>query len=602
MRHPFRLALLVLAALMFLSLDHGLPHRYLPDDSLVRCALGMAKDVQELGPVGLVPPAGQYTTYWYLNAYVDLAAIGAVYAAGRALGSWDGAGAFEEALFSNPGIAWLPARIVSALFGLLLAYGVYRAARELCRGRHEAALAGLLAGSSQLLVLYAHTSRPWAPMMGWFGLSLWLSARALRKRTARSLAAAWLAAGAAAASFQVGALVLAFPALAWALLLLRERERRGALLGGGTAAAGLGLAVILGLGVPYFIVHGGDDAHGLITDQEVVSAAAAADAAPVTVELGGQAFRPQEFGGARFAVLARSWFGNEPVLLALGLLGLGFAARGRRRADTLWLVHLPLLCFGAAFLLYNGSHVRYLLPATALLAVPAAACLVRLARAGTATQLVALLLVALPLVQAARLDQLLGREDTRTLALEQFGKRLPPDARVAVDALGSRYAPPLIPRADALREFAALLVEHPETLWMSRTEQRQLERAEAGLPEPESARWLLAVSRFYATDVYAADGYQLGAPLALEDFLARWRVDHFLQVERLPDDERRAPLSALLAARGSLVAELSPTGAGAPARAQLPTDMDFPLTELWSQERPGPWLRLWRLAPKPEAR
>jgi hypothetical protein len=44
-----------------------------------------------------------------------------------------------------------------------------------------------------------------------------------------------------------------------------------------------------------------------------------------------------------------------------------------------------------------------------------------------------------------------------------------------------------------------------------------------------------------------------------------------------------------------LVYERSPTGSPDPSEAALPTDMEFALTQLWEYERPGPWIRAWRL-------
>ena len=79
------------------------------------------------------------------------------------------------------------------------------------------------------------------------------------------------------------------------------------------------------------------------------------------------------------------------------------------------------------------------------------------------------------------------------------------------------------------------------------------------------------------------------------------QLGHRLQVDRLPDEARRAPITQLMAERGELVSELSPTGHSAPSVAELPTDMQFALTQLWTYERPGPWVRLWRLSAATEA-
>jgi len=45
MRHPLRVVMPVVAALLLISIGHGLPHRYVPDDHAVRCALGIARDL-----------------------------------------------------------------------------------------------------------------------------------------------------------------------------------------------------------------------------------------------------------------------------------------------------------------------------------------------------------------------------------------------------------------------------------------------------------------------------------------------------------------------------------------------------------------------------
>ncbi|HZL99611.1 MAG TPA: hypothetical protein VFD43_05090, partial [Planctomycetota bacterium] len=162
MRHPLPIVLAVIAPLLLLSLGHGLPERYVPDDHSVRCALGIARDLgnPDLPRLSaLVPPSGQYTTYPYLLAYLDLAAVAVVYAGGRLTGAWAGAGEFGEAVFADPTLAWLPARAIVALLSLALPLAVYRAARRLGESKAGAALAALLGGSSLLMVHGAHVER-----------------------------------------------------------------------------------------------------------------------------------------------------------------------------------------------------------------------------------------------------------------------------------------------------------------------------------------------------------------------------------------------------------------------------------------------------------
>ena len=605
MAHPLRLVLCVLALLFGLSLDHGLPHRYVPDDTVVSCALGMARDAAEgEGLAGLVPPAGEYTTYPYLLPYLDLGVLGVRYVAGRALGEWGGAGEFAERVFEDPSVAWLPARVLSALLGLLLPYGVYRAARELGRAKGASALAALLAGSSLLVVQLAHTTRPWAPTLGFAAVALWASLRLQRRRRVRDVAFAFGAAACAGASFQVGLAYLGLPL--GALLLPRAGSARDRGLG---LVAGVLMATLVlgGLGYPYRLVHGASSGQG----HQTGDSALLEGGADASLDIGGQAFSFEHFGGARLGEVTVSWLGYDPVLALLGVLGclallLGTLReqdeRGSQALAVRLLVAVPGLGLTAAFLLYDGTHVRYLLSAVPFLALGAGALLARLAAAGGAGRVVAVGLLALPLVQAARLDQLLGREETRTLAARALPGLIGPEERAAVDGLGSLYGPPMVPRAETLAAFVedqgarATSDAQRGFIWLNRREQRIQAAHEAGLPAPLEARHLLPLQRcwkyisYYPTDFLFGDG-----PVSLDEWLMDWDVDVYVRVDRAPRSEPRAPVDELTATRGDLVLELSPTGATDPAEAALPTDMDFALTALWKAERPGPWIRAYRL-------
>jgi Dolichyl-phosphate-mannose-protein mannosyltransferase len=572
--HPLRPVLVIVMALYFLSLDHGLPQRYVPDDHAVRCALGIARDLGD-GAVGtlqaLVPPAGHYTTYPYLLPYADLAAIGATYAGGRLVGAWHGTGEFGERVLANPTLAWLPARVVTALLTLLLPLATYRAARELGRGRNAAALAALLAGSSLLVVHFAHTERPWAPMTALIAVTLAASLRLRRRRRVRDWAWAGACAGLAAATHPAGALAFGLPALA----ALAWRPGVRALL----AAAAAGLLVALLVGYPHLLVYRADTGRGAIAGQ------LGADNA---VELGGQAFDPTRLAGALAGPIAAAWFGYDPVLVVLGLIGVVLAARGLRgRGAPLLLV--PPLVLALLFLLYDGSHVRYLMPAAPFLAIGAVETLRRLLQAqggprGVRVALAAAV-VALPLLQAARLDLLLGRLDTRTEAAQRIADLTQPGQLIAVDG----YGPPLQPSAASIRRWHA-------QVWASQSEERALALAEAGVPEPSDARDVLPLYRFWKfQSCYPSDYLGPGGPTELEDFMQAWQVRWYAQVDRAPWREPRAPVDAFTAAHGTLAFELSPTGATAPCEAALPTEMSFALRDLWRYERPGAWVRLWRL-------
>jgi hypothetical protein len=578
--HPLRPVLVVVAALLFLSLDHGLPQRYVPDDHAVRCALRMAADLGEgkVGPLmSLVPPGGQYTTYPYLLPYLDFAAIGATYAGGRVLGSWHGAGEFADRVVQDATLAWLPARIVTALLTLLLPIATYRAARLLGRKKPGAALAALLAGSSLLVVHFAHTERPWAPMTALIAVTLAASLRLRRRRRVRDVVGACVAAALATSCHPVGALAFGLPLLA---VLLWRPGWKAALAG-----AGAGLAVALLVGFPFLLVYRADTGKGAIAGQLGVEGA---------VEIGGQAFDPTRLSGALAGPVAASWFGYDPLLVVLGFVGLALlVGSGALRGRGALLVLLPPLLVTLLFLLYDGSHVRYLMPAVPFLALGAAAALgrvvgapgegrgLRLAMAGAA--------VALPLVQAARLDLLLGRLDTRTEAAARLEQLARPGELVALDG----YGPPL-------QASGASVARWHSEVWASSLEERALALHQAGVPEPAQARDVLPLYRFWKfQSCYPSDYEGAGAPMELADFMRRWDVRWYAQVDRAPRREPRAPVEAFTAAHGKLALELSPTGRSAPREAALPTEMAFALRELWTYERPGPWVRIWRVESAP---
>lgn len=611
--HPIRVVMVLVATLLGLSLDHGLPHRYVPDDTVVRCALGMARDAADGGGLAsLVPPGATYTTYPYLLPYLDLGALGVRYVVGRATGEWAGAGAFAEAVFSDPGIAWLPGRILSALLALLLPLGVYRAARELRRSKGEAALCALMAGSSLMVVQYAHTVRPWAPMLGFAGLTLALGLRLQRRRRVRDVAAAFGAAALAGASFQVGLAYLAVPVVACGVALLGGGS--GSASASGAASAGnrglwLGLIVgllvaglvLAGLGYPYRWVHGADSGTGFQTGESALLS----ERDGGVIDLGGQAFGLTMLGGARFGAVLRSWIGYDPVLALAGLAGLLLWVRCRtQRAANLLLVVVPGVLSCALFLAYDGSHVRYMMIAVPFLALGAGRLLAAIARRGPAMRAVACVLLALPLVQAARLDMLLGREDTRTLAARELLVHLGADDLAAVDGLGSQYGPPLVPRAETLvammEDQAARAVDDSQAgqVWLGRAEQRIVAEAEAGLLPSPDARYLLSPQRYWRYISYYPTDFlfgEEGVEVPLETWMQQWGVDVYVRVDRAPRTEPRAPVDEFAAAHGTLIYERSPTGTTDPDEAALPTDMDFALTQLWTYERPGPWIRAWRL-------
>ncbi len=581
MKHPLTLVLLLVAVLFGFSLDHGMPHRFVPDDSAVKAALGIAQRMKEEGSLveRLVPPSGTYTTYPYLLPYAHLGAIGVRYAVGRATGEWASANQFADLLYDDASLAWLPARIVNALLGLLLPWAVYRAARELHRTRGTSALAALFAGSALLVVQYAHTSRPWVPCVAFGAVALAFALRLRRKRTASAVAAPWVAAALAASCHPLGLLAFGYPLVGMLCALPRT-------LGAWLLGPLVGVALTVCVGYPYALVYGEDAGAGSITAE---SGGAAEDG----IQIGGQAFDPTWFEGGRLIDVGASWFGYEPALLLLGLGGLILLARStsEARRQAWWLVAIPTFGFAAAFLLYEGSHVRYLMPTTAGLALGAACAASALWARGGAARVLSALLVALPIVQALRFDWLIAQTDTRVEAAAAIVELTTSDDVLAVDHHGSYYAPPLRPSGASLAPLESAVD-------LNGRERRWLAWHRADVADPDDARAIVPITRFYVFDSYYPTDYKLGTrERTFATVLDDWGANVYVQIDRLPDDARRQPVTDEMARRGELVYELSPTPTSPPHEAALPTDMSFALTQLWTYTRPGPWIRVWRLSP-----
>jgi hypothetical protein len=249
------------------------------------------------------------------------------------------------------------------------------------------------------------------------------------------------------------------------------------------------------------------------------------------------------------------------------------------------------LVWAAIFLTNRSDHIRYLLPVTVFLAFPAGLIAERMLQRKWGLPTLAILLT-IPLVQALRFDVLLGRDDTRALA-EQKLAQLPTGARVAID----RYGPPVDLDRYAIYTLATLRNTMHQPL-RSREEFRKLELDENVAATP-------GVNAIMIEELFEYD-LPTGKPIAVRpglevlgktppEVLRKLGVTHYLRVDRRPRDER-TDLVFGGAVPGTLTWIIDPAGPqGPPREAFLPTEMDFPLTALWSVQRPGPFLELTQL-------
>lgn len=562
-------------ALRLWSVDHGDGGSYVPDSHVVRQALGMARDKD------LVPPVGKYSTYPNLLPYLLLPVYLGQYVLGALFGAWKDAAGYAEAVSREPALVAVPARIVVALFSAATAWAVWRAARAagLLRGSW---IAAWLAATCLLSVQFATHERPWAVVAFFTALAAWAAIVHARDASTKALCCSGLAAGAAFSAHQAGLGALFLPFAAW---LVSPRTWRGALaarIKEGFLAVGAFALVAFLVGHPYLIVH------GRTPTEAVVGGAQMQQLDGMTV--GGM---PVVFGIRPESAerLAATVFGYDPVLVLLALAGVVVGLRSARlRAVALFTV------VWSAFFLFNQSdHVRYLLPGLVVATILAGACAERLWERG-ATRVLLVLLLAVPLVQAVRFAAVLGRHDTRA-----EGARLAAQAGGLV--LVDRYGPDLELDKESLLLLRDLRRERGEDLRVR--EAARLARLESGA-ESGGVRAVRLEELFDGDERSGAIAVRKGleargaTPAALLRSLGAVCV---LEVRRRSEGDLAAPDRAHLYdelwAGGRELARVDPAGEGsrrAGAREMLlPTEMDFPLTGLWTVERPGPALRLVEL-------
>jgi len=603
--------LVILAVSLGLRLgpiDHGLPVNYVPDTHLVRSALGMARDKDP------VPEVGAYSTYPNLLAYGLLPVYAVQYAGGRATGAWGGAQEFGFHALEHPEDVHLPARILFALLSALLPLVAFGAARAMNLDV-GAWVAAWLAATGMLGVHFSIQERPWEPMVLFMLLATWPAARYVATEKRSALVLACLAAALSFGCHQAGGAALLIPAVAWALVFVRSRAelaaKAGRLVLDGVLAVAAFVALGVGVGHPYLLVHGRTATDAVVMGEELEQATGA-------ISLGGQGFQPT-FRLESFEHLFAAMLSYDPVLVVMGLLG--FFVCWRRRC--IWPALAFILAWGGLFLFSANDHVRYILPLVGLLCLPAGALVERLHRRyGAPPVLQGLLGVVLlvPLVQAMRFAHVMAHPDVRALATDDLlvgDTALPEGARLAV----ARYAP-ILPRSLASLEELARVRD-----LYSRETHRKLRLeglAEAGLPADHPEHGLpggAGLDVVYLEDyldfddraetVALRDGVL--PELARDDFvglLDLLGVTHVMLTDKTPGDGQLGLLDGRLGAL-ELVRAWTPQGldpevelaAGEDPRAlgrfeaRLPTELDQAGRTIWRVDRPGPVLALFERVP-----
>ncbi|NIJ20033.1 hypothetical protein FHS95_001702 [Sphingomonas naasensis] len=403
--------LLIAAALRIRGIGFGLPALHDPDEPLfMMTALDMLRS-HSLNPAWFGHPG---TITFYCLALISLA----VGASGVATGQYADAHAFVSAVYADPGILFLPARLFFAACGVACVYLTWRLGRRI-GGVRAGLLGAAFLAVNALHVDYSQVIRTDIQaslfMLLCAGATLSIAERGRLRDYL--LAGLFVGLGCAtkwpAAAFAVGPIAVAIWRIAHG-----HADARKLLLFVAAAPAALLLAS------PY-----------LLLDYPTVIGNLASEARPT---------HPGATGHGLVANLA--WYVGDPLRGTFGIAGIALAAlgtiligiRNRRAAVAL----APGI--GACVLLLAVQALRWerwlipLLPFAAIAAGYAVAALAEMARSRTGRPLALLeplagLLLVLPMLQATQVRAVTRANDTRQLASAWLRANAPPQSTILVE-------------------------------------------------------------------------------------------------------------------------------------------------------------------------
>lgn len=402
------LILLVAALLRIDGAGFGLPALNDPDEPLF-----MATALEMLTGPTLNPGwFGHPGTITFYSLIIVVALVGGL---GVLTGRFADFDAFAAAVYADPGIIFMPARLLMAACGVACVWMTYRLGRQLGGARLGLATAAILAVNA-VHIEYSQIIRT-DVQASLFMLLCAQSALAIAKDgRRRAFLLAGLFVGLACAT-KWPAVVIGVTVVGAALY----QWRLGAAKWGDLALFGLAAVATLFIVSPFLLI----------------------DHATVLQNLSGEArpLHPGATGGGLFANLG--WYVTGPLLSSMGMGGLLLAAGGMlwgAEADRRWMV--VILPFCLTFLLVIAVQSlrweRWIVPLLpfAALAVARALCgLADLLPARTAQVALpaALLLLLMPMVATARIEAVERRHDTRQIASTWLRTHAPPGSRILIE-------------------------------------------------------------------------------------------------------------------------------------------------------------------------
>ena len=449
-----------------------------------------------------------------------------------------------------PGYLWI--RILDALLGALTVLLVFEFGR-----RAYGWLAGFF-GALALAVAFLHVRDSHfatldIPLTLACTAVLYIAYRTIQSRGLRPLLLNGISLGLAASLKYNGAIVFAGIAAAQTLRARAELSPWPRLLARLALIAAVGV-VTLALTSPFLVLDRGMTQHGI---------------GYIFAHLG-RATAPA-IGWVQLSLAL--WYGIDPVLVLLAVIGVANAAWRRQPAD--WIILTFLLVY---FLLMGGGRsvfLRYadpLIPPLLLFGGRALAQLVNLSTRGQPRRLALavgfVLIVVAPVVHDVRYNLLIQQTDTRTLAFDWLAQHVPAGSRAAVPYMaGPAHDQAMIDSGEHSHGatdpyVASFLDSRLETQYSI----HELTRQDLQLSSLDSFR--------NEGIAYVVVGYETPGTGCQPD----------------------SPLERTLRAEAPPLASFAPTN-GCPDSVFDPIDTYYvPLAGYGGWVRPGPYIRIYRLA------
>jgi 4-amino-4-deoxy-L-arabinose transferase-like glycosyltransferase len=405
------LILLLAAGLRVRGIGFGLPALNDPDEPLfMMTAIEMLRN-HSLNP-GWFGHPGTITLYCLAAVSFTVGVIGI------ATGRYANTDAFVSAVYADPGILFLPARLLIAACGVVCVYLTWRLGRRIGGARTGLIAACFLAVNS-VHIDYSQVIRTDIQVSIFMLLCLSSSLAIAEKGRLRDYLLAGLFVGLGCATKWPAATIAISP-LAVGLWRIARGERDAAKLMAFCGAAVAGLLLVS----PYLLL----------------------DYPTVIRNLGGEArpIHPGATGGGLFANLG--WYLEDPMLGSFGVAGLALAGLGmvllplRNRVAAIALVP-GVVAFVVLISIQALRWERWLIPLLPIAAIAAGYAIVRITdslrvrsdRPLRWIEPIAVLLLMVPMVSAAQARATARANDTRQLASAWARAHIPAESSILVE-------------------------------------------------------------------------------------------------------------------------------------------------------------------------